>query len=176
MDFLDQEARCWLRSASAESATALRLTPRMWMWLSAVGNGTAASRLFTQRPARRLARSRRKRRWSVAKGENPLSGDYEVGFGRPPARTQFRKGVSGNPKGRPKGARNVSSVLAKLCGDKVSVTINGKARSMTALEALLMRLRASALSGDLKANREFLSALRAFPEPVEAAPVSPASS
>ena len=112
----------------------------------------------------------------MAERERPLSGGYEVGFGKPPAGTQFRKGVSGNPKGRPKGARNVSSVLAKLCRERVNVVINGKTRSLTSLEALLMRLRASALSGDLKANREFLYALRAFPEPIDAAPVSAASS
>ena len=28
--------------------------------------------------------------------------DYEVGYGRPPSHTQFKKGLSGNPKGRPK--------------------------------------------------------------------------
>ena len=28
--------------------------------------------------------------------------DYEVGYGKPPKNTQFRKGVSGNPRGRPK--------------------------------------------------------------------------
>lgn len=112
----------------------------------------------------------------MANQKRPLTSDYEVGFGRPPASTQFRKGVSGNPKGRPKGARSVSSVLEKLCRERVTVTINGKPRNMTSLEALLMRLRASALSGDLKANREFLNALRAFPEPIEAAPVSAASS
>jgi Family of unknown function (DUF5681) len=33
----------------------------------------------------------------------PLSGDYKVGYGRPPSNTRFRKGVSGNPKGRPRG-------------------------------------------------------------------------
>ena len=34
--------------------------------------------------------------------ENNTSDSYEVGFGKPPRNTQFKKGVSGNPKGRPK--------------------------------------------------------------------------
>lgn len=112
----------------------------------------------------------------MAKREGPLSGDYEVGFAKPPARTQFRKGVSGNPKGRPKGARNVSSLLAKVCRDKVNVTVKGKTRSMSSLEAVVMRLLAGALSGDPKATREFLNLLRLFPEQTEAVPASPASS
>jgi hypothetical protein len=32
-----------------------------------------------------------------------------VGYGRPPLATRFRAGQSGNPRGRPKGARNLST-------------------------------------------------------------------
>jgi len=32
--------------------------------------------------------------------------DYEVGYAKPPANTRFKPGQSGNPKGRPKGAKN----------------------------------------------------------------------
>jgi hypothetical protein len=35
--------------------------------------------------------------------------DPRVGYGRPPLATRFRPGQSGNPRGRPKGARNLSS-------------------------------------------------------------------
>ena len=36
----------------------------------------------------------------------PRSVDYDVGFAKPPAASRFKPGRSGNPKGRPKGARN----------------------------------------------------------------------
>jgi hypothetical protein len=32
-------------------------------------------------------------------------GEYEVGYGKPPEQTRFKKGRSGNPKGRPKGSK-----------------------------------------------------------------------
>ena len=36
----------------------------------------------------------------------PVKTNYEVGYGKPPEASKFKKGKSGNPKGRPKGARN----------------------------------------------------------------------
>lgn len=38
----------------------------------------------------------------------PAPTDYEVGYGKPPVKSRFKKGTSGNPKGRPKGARTRS--------------------------------------------------------------------
>jgi len=42
----------------------------------------------------------------------PGSGNYTVGYGKPPAKTRFKKGQSGNPHGRPKGSRNRSKLPA----------------------------------------------------------------
>jgi hypothetical protein len=39
--------------------------------------------------------------------------DYEVGYDRPPARTQFKPGQSGNPQGRPRGSRNTRPTLSE---------------------------------------------------------------
>lgn len=108
--------------------------------------------------------------------EVPKNDGYDVGYGKPPKSGQFVKGKSGNPKGRPEGAKSVSSVLAKMCREKVTVTINGKSRVVTSLDALLLRLRANALSGDAKASREFFNLIRLFPEPTETLPSSSAAS
>jgi Family of unknown function (DUF5681) len=32
-------------------------------------------------------------------------GDYRVGYGKPPLETRFKQGQSGNPRGRPRGAK-----------------------------------------------------------------------
>jgi len=54
------------------------------------------------------------------KDERPPA-DYEVGYRKPPAKTRFKPGVSGNPHGRPKGASNFSTILDQELGIKRSV-------------------------------------------------------
>ena len=98
----------------------------------------------------------------------PKDRKYEVGFGKPPESTQFQKGVTGNPKGRPKGSKSISGILTKMGRERVKVAINGKTRSVTKLEAVFMQLSNKAASGDIRAIRELLAAHRIFPEPTEA--------
>ena len=64
-------------------------------------------------------------------------GDERIGYRRPPLRTRFRPGQSGNPRGRPGGARNLSTVIAAALGEKVAVTENGRRRRITKLEAAI---------------------------------------
>ena len=44
---------------------------------------------------------------------------YEIGYGKPPKHIQFKKGQSGNPKGRPKKPKNLAALILKTFGDKV---------------------------------------------------------
>jgi hypothetical protein len=88
--------------------------------------------------------------------DNP-GGNNGGGYGKPPVATRFSKGRSGNPKGRPKGSRNVASVLDEVIREKVRVTENGKVRAMTKLEAMMRQLMTKALSGDLKAMKEVVA-------------------
>lgn len=83
---------------------------------------------------------------------------YDVGFGKPPRPSQFRKGFSGNPNGRPKGRRNLATVLERTLREKVIINENGVRRTVTKLEAAVKQLVNQAASGDLVAMRQ-LSAL-----------------
>ena len=80
----------------------------------------------------------------------PKRGVYEVGYGRPPAAHQFKKGRSGNPRGRPKGAKNEATVLRDLLNRKIDVRQGGRARKITIFEAILLRFTEDALKGNTK--------------------------
>jgi hypothetical protein len=53
---------------------------------------------------------------------------YDVGYGKPPLHTRFRKGQSGNPKGRGKGTKNFATLFMKAMSQPVTSTRTGSAR------------------------------------------------
>src|SRR5262249_40670441 len=77
--------------------------------------------------------------------------EERVGYGKPPRRTRFRPGRSGNPKGRPKGAEGLKTIVKHVADEKHRVVEQGKVRWRTNLELVLMTVRACALKGDAKA-------------------------
>lgn len=77
----------------------------------------------------------------------------EVGYSKPPASTRFRKGKSGNPKGRPKGSRFELPYDAVL-GQLVTIRQGGQERQVTAEEAFLLQLSKKGLEGDVIAARQ----------------------
>ena len=84
---------------------------------------------------------------------------YEVGYGQPPKRTQFKKGQSGNPKGRPKSSKNVETMLKETLMRPITVTEGGKRKKITALEAFFSQTLKSALGGDSRASDKLLKLL-----------------
>jgi hypothetical protein len=73
--------------------------------------------------------------------------DYRVGYGRPPRQHRFKKGQSGNPKGRPKGSKNTTNILRQVLDEKIIITQAGKPRNISKREALMRRVVHDALSG-----------------------------
>lgn len=81
---------------------------------------------------------------------------YKVGYAKPPAETRFKKGKSGNPKGRPKGSRNLSSILDEALEQKVIIRESGKPREVSKLEAMVLQLVNKAAQGDHRAMQSVL--------------------
>ena len=78
-------------------------------------------------------------------------GAYNVGRGKPPRKSQFKKGRSGNPKGRPKGSRNLANLFLQEDNRKIPVQINGVTKKLRNQDAFVKKIYAKALSGDLRA-------------------------
>lgn len=68
--------------------------------------------------------------------------------------------TSGNPHGRPKGARNRKTILKEIAFERRHVTENGKVRTHSTLGLIVLRLRNLALEGkDLRATEAYLKLL-----------------
>ncbi|MFZ1011542.1 MAG: DUF5681 domain-containing protein [Candidatus Sulfotelmatobacter sp.] len=84
----------------------------------------------------------------------------QTGYGNPPESSRFKKGQSGNPKGRRKGSHNVATVLAATLREKVVVNENGARRTVTKLEAAIKQLVNKAATGDLRVLQQFIALAR----------------
>ena len=84
----------------------------------------------------------------------------DIGYRKPPVANRFKKGSSGNPKGRPKGSKNFATLLEKELKQTVVVNENGKRRKVTRLQAIVKRLVAGALQGEPKPLMTMLEILR----------------
>ena len=77
--------------------------------------------------------------------------DYKVGYKKPPKVTQFQSGQSGNPKGRPKGVKNLITDLQEELESKILITEANKSHEVTKQRAMIKTLFAKALKGETRA-------------------------
>ena len=82
--------------------------------------------------------------------------DYVVGYGKPPVHTRFQKGRSGNPKGRPRGKKNMSTLLSAALDAPIIVVENGRRRRITKREDIITQLVNRSAKGDLRALKILL--------------------
>lgn len=84
---------------------------------------------------------------NIAPDDTP---SYEVGYAKPPTSSQFQPGRSGNPRGRPKGAKSLRSHISQQLSDTVMVKDPQGPKKMLVREAMAKRLVEKGLNGDLK--------------------------
>ena len=77
---------------------------------------------------------------------------YQVGNKRPPKHTQFKPGVSGNPKGRPKGSVDLRTRVTQEMRKTVTVTRNRRPVKMRKVDLIALQIVDAAAKGDPKAT------------------------
>jgi hypothetical protein len=95
---------------------------------------------------------------------------YEVGYKRPPPHTRWKKGQSGNPRGREVGQRNLKTELIEEVSERILIREGGEAKTVSKLRALLKAQTAKAVQGDTRAASLLISQLIRLLDPQEAAP------
>src|SRR5579863_6653813 len=80
--------------------------------------------------------------------------DGRVGYGRPPKRTQFKPGVSGNPAGRPKRRPKIDDFLRELLDQPTTILRAGHQITVSGREAVAFTYFKGALKGDRDALRK----------------------
>ena len=78
--------------------------------------------------------------------------DYEVGKGKPPKETRWKKGQSGNPKGRPRVKRDartmsLNDIAVQIANEQIPATVNGKRVSLSRKVAALTAAFNDTLTG-----------------------------
>lgn len=80
----------------------------------------------------------------------------EVGYGRPPVHSRWKKGQSGNPKGRPKRSKNLTTLIDQELERPIEIKEDGRRQRLTKREAIVRRLVNNALAGNTR-SIEFLA-------------------
>src|SRR6266404_7803500 len=83
---------------------------------------------------------------------------YQVGPGRPPLHTCFKKGQFGNPGGR--SAKSLPALLADALDETVVMTIDGCRRTITKREAIVTQMVDKSASADLRATKMLIDMMR----------------
>ena len=111
---------------------------------------------------------------ATIKSAKSKSAGYQVGYGRPPRHTRFRKGRSGNPGGRPsrKRVERMKALALREAYRAVPVKEDGRMVALTAIAAILRSQIELAANGNLQAQRDILAMVRSIENENKAAEVA----
>jgi hypothetical protein len=88
------------------------------------------------------------------------TGDYEVGYCKPPKDTQFQPGKPGNPKGRPKRSRNLKTVLEEALREAITIREGDRKRKLSRLDVFVRSVLNDTLKGNAKAVGNLIALFR----------------
>lgn len=77
--------------------------------------------------------------------------DYAVGYGKPPVASRFKPGISGNPRGRPKAAKGLDTIVRDTLTQKVAVRTSTGEKRISRIEAALHKTVELAMKGNPRA-------------------------
>lgn len=95
----------------------------------------------------------------------PASSSYEVGYGKPPKASQFKSGLSPNPKGRPRGARNkrpgpseerLQTIILEEAYRGVEASDGERKITVPLARAIIRSLAVNAARGQLRSQQVFM--------------------
>ena len=92
-----------------------------------------------------------------AGSQNATGADYEVGYGRAPVATRFKPGRSGNPKGRPKGRKNLKTELKGIVHKKITIRDGEGEQKLSLFGANLLAHAVKGAKGDARSSGLFIS-------------------
>lgn len=78
--------------------------------------------------------------------------------------TKFKEGESGNPSGRPKGSRNLSTILKEMLDEDIEITIDGKKQKKKFQDLIIRKLIKKANDGDLRAIEQIFDRVEGKPK------------
>ena len=91
---------------------------------------------------------------STTKPKSASTGDYEVGYGKPPKEHQFRSDEIHNPDGRSRRPESTfAEILRRVLAEVETIEINGEKHRKTNATIIAMALRQKAIEGDRMARR-----------------------
>lgn len=98
----------------------------------------------------------------MSRDEEKRSNEYKVGKGNPPKEHQFRKGKSGNPRGRPPKKTHATFDAISVLNEELNVQIRGKKTKASAFEVSFRKTSKLAVDGKIGSIRRFLNQSEKF--------------